>query len=204
MCCAFYAVSRMPLSTLSAVTFTMPLFVTVMSYPLLKERVGWHRGGATVAGFIGVFIMLGPQLMGFHPVYLIALASAVCFALAAIALRQLGDTESPLTTFLYFTLICMVLAGIPLPWVWQTPDALGWLCLIGAGIVGGLAQYFLVKAYSLAPASIVAPFEYTRLLWASLIALVVWAEVPSLRVLLGAVLVIGAGWYITHREVPRA
>ncbi|ETW91967.1 MAG: hypothetical protein ETSY1_45885, partial [Candidatus Entotheonella factor] len=102
MCCAFYAVSRMPLSTLSAVTFTMPLFVTVMSYPLLKERVGWHRGIATVVGFIGVFVMLGPQLIGFHPVYLIALASAVCFAFAAIALRQLSATESPLTTFLYF------------------------------------------------------------------------------------------------------
>jgi drug/metabolite transporter (DMT)-like permease len=196
----FYCVSRMPLPTLTATIFTMPLFVTILAYPCLGEKVGWRRASAVVAGFIGVFIMIGPQLTELNSVYLLAIAGVAGYSVAVIALRQLGATEPPLTTFFYFTLSCTALSGLVLPWVWVQPDMVGWLCLGGAGIVGGIAQYWMITAYNHAPASIVAPFEYTQLIWASLLALIVWGHVPSSRMWLGAAVVIAAGLYITQRE----
>jgi len=206
MALLYWAVARMPLADLTATQFVMPLFVTVLSVPLLGETVGWRRATATLIGFGGVLVMLNPTgaaFGGLGPVYGVALASAFLYALAAIAMRQLGATEPPLRTTFYFTTTAAVVGGIGCLFEWVDPTWRQLALLVGAGLFGGAGQYALVAAYSKAPATIVAPFDYGQLLWATALGFAIWGESPASNVLAGAVLVAGAGLYIFRREAAR-
>lgn len=206
MAMVYWAVPRMPLADLAATQFVMPLFLTLLSAPLLGEMVGWRRATATVVGFSGVIVMLKPTGAGFatlEPAYLVALGSAFFYALAAIAMRQLGRTEPALRTTIYFSAVAAMAGAIGCLFDWVDPTPRQWLLLISMGLVGGCGQYALVTAYARAPATIVAPFDYTQLIWAAVLGYVFWAEAPETRGYLGAAIVAGAGMYIFHREAIR-
>ena len=192
MFCLFVSAPHIPFTDLTLIIFTMPLFVTVLSYPLLKERVSRNQYFIVIAGFVGIFIATDPETNSLSIYYLLAVTGSALYGLAVITIRQLGETEAPGTTFFYFTIICTVLSGCTLPFDWISPNSMDWAYLFGIGVFGGLAQFSMIKAYKLAPANLIAPAEYTQFLWAMVFGVVIWEEVPSLNTYLGALIIIGA------------
>lgn len=204
MVCGFTAVGLLPLTQSTAISFSAPLFMTALSALVLREHVGPHRWAAVAVGFVGVLIMVHPdptRLVSAGTIF--ALVAAMGTAGAMTAIREIGRTEPGPTIVFYFTLAGAVLGLASLPFGWVIPD-LGTLgLLIAAGLVGGVGQLFLTEALRRAPVAVVAPFDYTQLVWASLLGFLVWGETPRLATLIGAVVVAGSGVYILLRETRR-
>jgi drug/metabolite transporter (DMT)-like permease len=202
--CWFYAYRNMPLADAYALSFSAPLFMTALSMPMLGEPVGRHRWAAVLVGLAGVLIMVQPGSGVFGLSALVVLLSALLYALAMILLRALGATESTLRTVFYFTLFCTVVSAASLPFTGRLPQSWGDAgLLVGIGLLGGVAQLFLTEAYRNAPVSIVAPFDYSAMLWAVLLGMAVFGDRPGWPVLSGAAVVIASGLYILHRESVR-
>ena len=198
MFCLFVSAPHIPFTDLTLIIFTMPLFVTILSYPLLKEKVARNQYLIVIAGFIGIFIATEPETNNFTIYYFIAVAGSALYGLAVITIRQLGETEAPGTTFFYFTIICTILSGCTLPFDWISPNSMDWAYLFGIGVFGGLAQFAMIKAYKLAPANLIAPVEYTQFLWAIVFGLLIWGEVPSVKTYIGALIIIGAAFALSQ------
>ena len=196
----FTAYSMISLPDATSISFAGPLFITALSTPLLGERVGRHRWAAVLIGFVGVLVVLKPGRGAFHRGGLYALCGAFCFSLAMISLRKLRTTENAEVTTFYFTAIACALTGILLPFGWKMPDAHGGVLLVAIGLISGIGQFFLTKAYGYADASVISPFSYTSMIWASLLGAFFWGDMLTLSTLAGTGIVIGSGLYILHRE----
>jgi len=205
----FLALGLLPLADAIALGMSGPIFLTALSVPLLRERVGIRRWSAVLAGFVGVLIMVRPGSGVFELKALTAIAGAFFYALAMVSIRRLSRTEPAGAIVFYFTLFAMGagLLTLPLaailrawidPWVW--PDAGGWAVLIGIGLIGGTAQLTLTYAFKLAPVAVIAPFEYGALVFGVGLGFAIWNEVPDRYILLGAAIVIASGLYILYRE----
>jgi drug/metabolite transporter (DMT)-like permease len=203
MFCFFYAFGVLPLADVVSIGFAAPILLTALAGPLLGERVGWRRWSAVIAGFLGVLIMLRPTgEIAFGS--LIALAGTFGYTLTIVAIRQLSRTESAGTIVFYFSALSTLGAGLLLPFDWRTPDAAGWGVLVAIGLLGGFAQIFMTRAFALGPASVVAPFDYVAILWATLLGWSFWGEVPDEATAAGAAVVVASGLYILRREAIRA
>jgi drug/metabolite transporter (DMT)-like permease len=196
----FYAYSQMPLANAVAIGFAAPLFMTALSVPLLGEKVGPRRWIAVLIGFVGVLVIVRPDAGIFEGAAPVALAGTVFYALAMIFVRKLSRTETSTSIVFYFTLTCTVITGAFMPFLWVTPDAAGWVMLITVGLIGGLAQITMTNALRLADLSVVAPFDYTALLWTGGFGFLIWNEVPGAHVWLGTAIVVASGIYILFRE----
>jgi len=205
MTLVFWSYHLMPLGDAVALNFSAPLFLTAMSVPFLGEKVGIHRWSAVLVGFIGVLIIVRPSGdMLLQLSALVGLGAAFTQSFAMIAIRQLSKTEPPNTIVLYFTIITTLLMALTLPFVWVTPHTLTDMgMLLATGLLGGGAQLLLTHAYSLAPAAVVAPFNYASLLWAVLFGWLLWNEIPSVNMAVGASVVAASGLYILHRETRK-
>jgi drug/metabolite transporter (DMT)-like permease len=199
----FTAFKLLPLAEAVALTLAGPIFLTALSVPMLGEKVGLRRWSAVFAGFIGILVMTRPGASVFDPAALFAIGGAVFYALAMISIRWLSATEPAATTVFYFTLFATVVGALSLPFQWQSPDIPGFLLLAGIGLIGGIAQMAMTQAFRLAPASIVAPFEYLALVFAVSLGYLFWSEVPDSYILAGSAIVVGSGLYILHREAAR-
>jgi len=202
MICGFTAVSLLPLTQSTAISFSAPLFMTALSALVLKEPVSLQRGFAVAVGFVGVLIMVHPDPSQFVGVgVLFAIAAAIGAAGANIAIREISRTEPGPTIVFYFTLAgAMVgLASLPFGWVMPSPGVLG--LLVAAGLIGGTGQLLLTEAIRRAPVAVVAPFDYTQLVWAGLIGFLVWGETPAMLTLIGAMVVAASSTYILWREI---
>jgi drug/metabolite transporter (DMT)-like permease len=204
MVCSFSALQHLPLTEATALQFTSPLFMTALSALFLAEPVGRHRWGAVVVGFLGVLVMARPvpgqmNVLGVTLGVLGALGAAG----AMVTIRQIAATERGPTIVFYFTLAgaALGLAGSALHWV--TPDPLTLGLLITAGLVGGVGQLLLTEALRNAPVGVIAPFDYTQLVWATAFGFVIWGELPQPLTLIGAVIVAASGVYILRRELRR-
>ena len=198
---SYTALRGLPLAEAIAVTFTAPLFITALSGPLLGEAVGVRRWAAVVVGFVGTLIMVRPGAESFRPEALLVLASALIFALNMLLTRRLTRTETNAALVTYTTVIAG-LASLPFAALaWQEPSTgdLGLFALVGIG--AGSGAYLLVVAFRNAPAAVVAPFDYTTLIWASILGWMLWRESPEPAVWIGAAIVVAAGVYITRREM---
>lgn len=201
MACYFKAYSLLGMADAVAIGFSAPLFMTLLSIPLLGETVGKHRWTALLVGFAGVLIMVRPGGDLFQPAALIGLAGALCYALAMIAIRGMSRQEHSLTIVFYYSLFGAVVTGGTIPFVFIMPGTwLDGLLLVGLGVLGGVGQFFLTQAFRLAPVAAVAPFDYTAMIWAIALGLILFGEWPSTGVVIGAVVVGISGWYIAHRE----
>lgn len=205
MVCGFSAVQYLPLTEATALQFTSPLFMTALSAMLLSEKVGKHRWAAVFVGFIGVLIMARP-LPGHMNVTGVTLGilAALGAAGAMVAIRQISDTERGPTIVFYFTLggtVVGLVGSTILGWVRPDPFTLGLLIL--AGLIGGVGQLFLTEALRQAPIGVIAPFDYTQLIWATGLGFLIWGELPHPLTLVGAVIVAASGVYILHRELRR-
>lgn len=204
MVCGFTAVTLLPLTEATALAFASPLFMTALSAPLLGERVGRHRWAAVAVGFLGVLIMVRPDATDMNVVGVgFALAGALGAALAMIAIREISRTEPGPAIVFYFTLAGTVLGLCSAPFGWVIPNLLTLGVLIVGGLIGGVGQLFLTESFRRAPVAVVAPFEYTQLVWATIIGFLIWAEVPSAFTLAGAAVVAASGLYILYRETRR-
>jgi drug/metabolite transporter (DMT)-like permease len=204
MVCGFSAVQHLPLTKATAFNFASPLFMTALSALVLHEPIGRHRWGAVIVGFLGVLIMVRPQpghmnLVGVS----LALGSAVGAAGAMVAIRQIAATEKGPTIVFYFTAAGVVLGLVGSAFNWVTPDPLTFALLVLGGLIGGVGQLLLTEAIRLAPVGVVAPFDYTQLIWATAIGFLVWGELPRTATLVGALVVAASGVYILHRELVR-
>jgi drug/metabolite transporter (DMT)-like permease len=196
----YYALKLMPLADCFAVAYAAPLFVTALSVPLLKERVGPRRWAAVLIGFGGVLFMLQPSGAGLNNGSLLALSSAFLYALTLITSRQLSSTERSHTILFYYSCAVIIVMGAFMPWYWRTPTWEHWLLFIVSGVAGSFGQFFLNQAFRYAEASLIAPLDYTGMIWAILFGFWVWGDIPTWVVLAGAAVVICSTVYIVRRE----
>lgn len=203
MTLGFLSYHLMPLADAVALSFTSPLLVTALSVPFLGERVGIHRWSAVAVGFLGVLLIVKPDGDMLNLGAVTALGAAVTTAFVMVTIRQLNKTEKPLTIVFYFTLISALLSAIPLPVIWVTPTWQDWSLLILMGLTGGVGQYFMTRAFGLAKAAVVSPFNYTGLLWAAMFGWVIWDDIPARHVFAGSAVVVASGLYILYREVRK-
>jgi drug/metabolite transporter (DMT)-like permease len=203
MTCMFFAFSLMSLGSAVAIGFAAPLFTTLLSIVILKEKVGIHRWSALVVGFVGVLIVTEPGAGAIQVGAFFALANAVLISSVAIAIRRMSLTESTETLTLYQMAVITLCTLFLLPFGFKSLTWLdaGALALAGAG--NGVAQYWWTRALSLAPPSAVVPFNYLSLVWASLLGFAIWGDVPTTHLLVGAAVVVASGLYILWRETVR-
>lgn len=200
----FYAFPRMPLVDAYAISFSAPLFMVALSVLILKEPVGWRRWTAVGVGFAGVLIMLDPWGIEFHAVSLIILAATFCYSLSTVMVRLLSRHDPDVVTLFWFAIVGTVISlacAIP-EWIW--PPAIDWVWLLTLGLLGGFAQILITRAWRLAPAAVLAPFDYVSIILAVAFGYLWFREEPSWTVWYGLPLVIGSGLYILHRERVRA
>lgn len=205
----FAALARLPIVDVTTITFASPLITVALSAWILKERVRVYRWSAVGVGFIGVIVMLWPHLdvsrytaansaatLG----ALFAMASAFTNAGSVVQTRRLTDTETTSSIVLYFSLFCALGGLLTLPFGWIIPSWPQLAALIGLGVFGGLSHILLTESYRYAPASLVAPLDYTALLWAFILGYWLFGELPTTTVFVGAAIVVASGLFVIWRE----
>lgn len=197
---SFFAYHLLPLADAVALTFAAPLFLTALSYPLLKERVGQARWIAVSVGFVGVLLMAHPSGRGSTLGMGFAIACALCNAVGTLTVRGLTKTDHS-ASIVTWTAIFMTVGTLPvLPFYWVTPTPIDFLLFCSIGLIGGISQYWTTLALYYAPAAAVSPFNYTALIWASILGYIVWSELPTGMTLVGMTVVTLSGLYLLSRE----
>jgi len=206
----FSALTRLPLADATAISFASPLITVALAAVVLKERVRIYRWSAVLIGFAGVIVMLIPHFdIGTYAGVggaaatigsLFAITSAVCNAGTVIQTRRLTQSETTSSIVFYFSLVCAIAGALTLPFGWHSPTARELTALIALGILGGLAHIFLTESYRYAAASVVAPFDYTSMLWALLLGYWLFGELPDTLVYVGGTIVAAAGLFVIWRE----
>jgi drug/metabolite transporter (DMT)-like permease len=196
----FSAFSTLPMADAQAMLFTSSLFVPIMGYFFLKERVGPYRWSAVLVGFLGMLIIVRPtgdvNLTGVS----YGLTAAFMHASLGTLLRLLGRTERPETVTFYFLLIGAALTGLAMPWVATVPTWREVPLFIGAGVAGALAQMCLSMAYKYAPAALATLFNYTGIIWSAAFGWFIWGDWPAAPVWIGAGIIIASSLFIVWRE----
>lgn len=198
--CAFYAFTVLPLSQVYSLLFAMPLIITVLSVPILGEKVGVHRWAAVVFGLAGVLIVLRPGSADLELGHLAALTSAMCSSYGSVVVRRIGRQERSVVLMLYPLAANFILMGLALPFVYQpmTIEQLGLIGLIA--IFAFSAGLFLIAAYKASEAAVVAPMQYSQILWATVFGYALFGETMDMPTMIGATLIIASGIYIVLRE----
>jgi len=200
MICGFYAVTKLPLAEVTALSFTTPLFVVLLAVLLLREPVRWRRWSATLAGFLGVLIMVRPGAEAFDPAAIVALGMALGIAIATTLLKRFPEGESHVAMLFYFGLAAMLMTIAPAIATWRAPSATEGAMLVAVGVLGLASQALMIRAFRAGEATFVAPFDYSKLLLAGLIGFTLFGEVPDRWTLVGATVIVGATLYIARRE----
>jgi drug/metabolite transporter (DMT)-like permease len=201
MLLAFSALAYLPLAESTTIGFAAPLFAVMLSALVLKEKVGLHRWSAVGIGFLGVLLVMRPQGADLPPVGLaLAVAAAFGVGVVTITIRQIGRTEHPQTTVLWFSLLSMLVLGAFMPFHARLHEPYAWGVLAALGLFGGFGQLFLTASLRFAPVSVVVPFDYTQLLWAVLLGWLLFADQPPATTWSGAAAIIASGLYTLYRE----
>ena len=197
----FYACQNQSLTSVVAISFTTPLFVTLLSIPLLGAVVGKHRWSALCLGFLGTIFIVNPTNISFDIALIAALCSAIIGALNVIHTRLMGWTESTLANIVWSNIMWLTISLFLLPFFWLplSWEQLGILAFIG--FVGGIAQFLGTESLALANPAITSSFSYTRLLWAIIFSFIIWQELPEQHVVIGSCCIIGSSLYILYREI---
>lgn len=195
-----YGIHVMTMAQATTISFLSPLLVTILSIPLLHETVGLRRWAAVGAGMLGMLIVVRPGLGGFQPAALFGVASASCWAMALIITRRISSTDAPQTTLFWSAAIGAggLTLALPFVFVMPTPWELALATLMG--VIASAGQWLVILAHRLAPASLLAPFTYTQLIWVTITGYLVFANLPDRFTILGAGIIIASGLYTAHRE----
>jgi drug/metabolite transporter (DMT)-like permease len=196
----FWTVTVLPLAAATTLLFTKALFLIVLAALFLGERIRWRRSLATLAGFLGVLVMLDPQ-GGLEPLPVAAgLLGGACIALVMVTIKKLAAVERPMAVLVWFSILSTLLTAPLAAYVWVTPSLEQLGLLISLGATGSLGQYLMIRAYRVGEATAVAPVDYGQLLMAGLVGWAFFGELPSLRTLAGGLIVVAATLYIALRE----
>ena len=200
-----YALRTLPLSTAYSIFFVAPLLVTALSVPILGERVGPRRWTAIAIGLIGTLVLLRPTGEGLVSIASLAvLLAAAMYAVSAISVRVLARTDSTQSMMVWLMALMALGAGL-LAWPGWTPVAGADLWLIlGIGVAGGIGQYAVTEAFRVGEASLIAPLEYTALVWGVLLDLTLWGVLPDGVTWVGAAIIVASGLYLLRRERVQA
>lgn len=197
----FYTGLRfIPLAESSAISFVGPLMVTALAVPFLGEHVGMRRWASVLVGFAGALIIIRPGLGIIDWAALFPLGAAACFAVTAIVTRKLGGLDAVPTTLVFTTFVGAALASTVAPFFWTPPPASALALMVCIGVVGVIAHFAVIKAFVAAPATTVAPYNYTTIVWATVFGFVVFGDRPDPWTLIGAAVIVGSGLYIYYRE----
>lgn len=208
----FLALAYLPLVNVTVLSYTTPLFTIMLAALLLREKVRIYRWSAVLTGFIGVFITLSPNLVfdaASGPARIdgvamigtaLALTGALCAAFSSIAVRHLNSIEKPSRIVLIYTLTGVVAGFTTIIFGWKMPDFHQFLLLAGGGLAGGIGQITMTLSLRHAQASLLAPFDYTTMIWAIALGYLFMAEVPTGATIVGALTVIAAGLFAMWRE----
>lgn len=211
--CSFFALTVLSLADQTALSYTTPLFVTILSIPFLGEKVGIHRWSAVLLGFAGVLVIAlgdGAFQGGAMPsgIAAIGMAAAVIqgvwSAITTLLVRSLSATESSATIVLWQSVLMTAFTLVALPFFWTTPSLVEFILLVLIGLIGGVAQIMLTEAYASAQVSALGPYSYTSILWSVVLGWIVFSDAPTWSMLAGAALIVTSGLYILHRELRRA
>ena len=197
----FLALRWMQLDEVLSIIFTFPFIVAMASIPLLGERIGWRRWSAICFGFCGVLVITRPGFTAVQPAALFSLAATTCYGFYAVITRIVSRTDSNQTSLFYTNLIGALVMLPIVPFVWQSPAHWTTVALmLMTGVLGSLGHFLLISGHKLAPASVLAPFIYTQLIWVVILGYVVFDHVPNVWTMAGASMVVGSGLYMIWRE----
>lgn len=198
----FYAFSLLPMTQVYAILFATPLLITVLSVPVLGERVGIHRGGAVLLGLIGVLIVLRPgaDSAGLTSGHVAALVGAICSAVASVIVRRIGPYERNVVLLLYPMMATLVMMGLALPFVYKPMPLQDFAAMGAIALLAFVASLCVIAAYKASEAALIAPMQYSQILWAALLGWMFFDELPDDATILGAGVVIVSGLYILFRE----
>jgi drug/metabolite transporter (DMT)-like permease len=201
----YTALQYLRLDQTITITFLTPLLVALLAGPMLGEWVGWRRMVAIIVGFLGVLLVFRPDIGGIHWVATLSVGATLVYALYIIATRYLAPIDSAAVMQFYTPLGGLILFGPVVFLIWETPGSVGaWVALVSGGVWGTLSHWFLILAHRRAPASVVAPFIYSEIVWMVALGALLFGDWPDGWTLAGATIVIGSGLYLLYRETVRA
>lgn len=197
--CIIMAFALMPLADAIAVSFIAPLLIVALSARFLGERVGPHRWIAVLVGFAGMLVLVWPSGNVFETGTFLAFAAALFWAIGLLMTRHVRG-DDPWSTLFYTALIGTLMISVVVPFFWSSPTPAAWGLMVAMGLIGGVAHTLIIYAFRHAGASVLAPYNYTLLLWATLYGWLLFGDLPNARTLIGAAIIIAAGLYAWHRE----
>ena len=197
------AFSLLPLATVIVIMFSSPIFLALMSAPLLSERVTAERWISIVAGFVGVLIVIRPGATAFEWTLLIPVAASLANALRDIVTRRLSRTETSIAILFWSTIIVMGAGLLTAPFGWKPVSSTDAAWFVAAGVFNATAHFLIIEALRLGEASVISPVRYTSLIWAALLGYAVWGDVPSAWLLAGSAFIIAAGVYMIRVEARK-
>ncbi|EIE52173.1 transporter [Salipiger aestuarii] len=195
------AIRNVPLADATAVTFVAPFIVTALGALFLGEPVGPRRWAAVAVGFAGMLVVIRPGAGVFHPAIFITVGAATAFATRQVLSRLLSGEDSIATTVAYTSITSTLILTLPVPFVWQTPDH-GWVWLVAAlmALCAACGEIFIIRALDVAQAVVLAPLQYSMILWSTLYGFLLFADLPDGFTLLGCAIIVASGLYTLNRE----
>ena len=200
----YYGLSVMSLAEATSLIFAAPLFITALSATLLGDKVGWRSWSAVIAGFIGVLVIIQPGTATFQPASLYIIAAAAFYALVMISARWIDGRDNLRTMMFYMSLFPLVFSSFVLFTDWPVPTRLDAVLFAGMAVFGTLGVTLISQAFRMAPAAVVAPFDYTALIWATFLGWLLWGSVPGPLTYAGAAVIIVSGGYLIVRPDRQA
>ena len=197
----FIALRKLPLATVVSISFAAPIFTTIFSIFLLSEKVGIYRWLAVLVGFIGILIITEPGISNLNIYYIFPIIFCLGLSYVAITLRQLSTTEPVWLISLFFSIAITFLSFLTLPFGWVMPSFNHFLILSLVGIFGGVSNLWLSQSYKYSEVSLVTPLKYLTLVFAIIFGYFIWDEIPTIKTLIGALLVIISTLIIFRREI---
>ena len=201
MVAIFIALRNLPLATVVSISFAAPIFTTIFSIFFLSERVGIYRWLAVVIGFVGILIITEPGFESLNIYYIFPIIFCIGLSYVAIAIRQLSSTEPVWLISLNFSIVITIAGLCTLPYGWKIPSFIDFFVLSLVGLFGGVANLWLSQSYKFSEVSLVTPLKYLGLVFAIFFGYLIWGEVPSLKSLIGGLLVILSSIIIFRREI---
>ena len=197
----FIALRNLPLATVVSISFAAPIFTTIFSIFFLSEKVGFYRWLAVIIGFVGIIVITEPGFGALNIYYVYPIIFCLGLSYVAIAIRQLSTTEPVWLISLYFSITISLAGLLTIPYGWIMPDIKDLLLLSMIGFLGGFANLWLSQSFKLSEVSLVAPLRYLGLVFGIIFGYLIWDEIPTVRTLLGALLVIFSSLIILRREI---
>ncbi len=195
-----FGVSYVALADAVAVSFVAPFMVTILGALILREPVGIRRWVAVALGFAGALIVIRPGLGVVHPAAGFVVLAAFFFAVRQIISRALSDTDRTATTIVYTALVSVAVLTLPMAYVWKTPSGSEWVLLLLVAVLAAAAEICVIKALELAMAVVVAPVQYTLIVWGTFYGFVVFGQLPDIWTWAGAAIIVATGLYTLRRE----